>query len=211
MTMETTPSPWLTLTDLGRLYGISAVHCGHLLAEAGLRGANGQPSAAAVAAGQAFSRAPRHHGRAVLWHRDGCGAVLESSGLAPLRRSTLVEQWATLLSALTEGAAAISTSAAQMAEELPPELVEAVNGQLRAMGCPFQVGRPSPCQLERGLPEPGQSEPGQSEPGQSDPAKPAVRPSHRRRAGTKGGQARQAPGPASTQHSNHKRRSRSIS
>jgi len=204
--METTPSPWLTLTDLGRLYGISAVHCGHLLAEAGLRAANGQPSAAAVAAGQAFSRAPRHHGRAVLWHRDGCGAVLESCGLAPLRRSTLVEQWATLLSALTEGAAAISTSAAQMAEELPPELVEAVNGQLRAMGCPFQVGRPSPCQLERGLPEPGQSEPGQSE-----PTKPAVRPSHRRRAGAKAGQARQAPGPSSTQHSNHKRRSRSSS
>ena len=211
--METTPttSPWLTLTDLGRLYGISAVHCGHLLAEAGLRGSDGQPSAAAVAAGQAFSRAPRHHGRAVLWHRDGCGAVLESGGLAPLRRSTLVEQWATLLSALAEGAAAISTSAAQMAEELPPELVDAVNGQLRAMGCAFQVGRPRAAQAARNRPECAFALPSPAEPSQAEPVKPAGRPAPRRRAAAKAGQANPTPGPAASPQGDHQRHSRSLS
>lgn len=138
--METSPtSPWLTLTDLGRLYGISAVHCGHLLAEAGLRGPDGHPSAAAVAAGQAYARHPRHQGRPVLWHREACGAALESRGLMPLGYSTLVHQWADLLAALEEGSAAISTSPAQMAEEMPPALVDPVNRELRAMGCDFQV------------------------------------------------------------------------
>jgi len=211
--METTTpaSPWLTLTDLGRLYGISAVHCGHLLAEAGLRSANGQPSAAAVAAGQAFSRAPRHQGRAVLWHRDGCGAVLEGRGLVPLLRSTLVDQWATLLSALAEGAAAISTSAAQMAEELPPELVDAVNGQLRAMGCAFQVGRPRAGQPKRYRPECAFALPSPAEPSQAEPVKPAGRPAPRRRAAAKAGQANPTPGPAASPQGDHQRRSRSLS
>lgn len=204
----TTPtSPWLTLTDLGRLYGISAVHCGHLLTEAGLRGANGQPSATAVAAGQAFSRAPRHQGRAVLWHRDGCGAVLEDRGLVPLRRSTLVDQWATLLSALAEGAAAISTSAAQMAEELPPDLVDAVNGQLQAMGCSFQVGRPRGGQPQRNRPACAYALPSPAEPSPAESVKPAGRPAPRRRAAAKAGPA--SPAPAATPRGDHQRRSRS--
>jgi hypothetical protein len=32
-----TTSLWLSLTDLGRIFGISAVHCGRLLSDAGLR------------------------------------------------------------------------------------------------------------------------------------------------------------------------------
>ena len=32
------PAPWLTLTGLGRIYGISAVHCGRLLSDAGRQG-----------------------------------------------------------------------------------------------------------------------------------------------------------------------------
>jgi hypothetical protein len=55
----------------------------------------------------------------------------------------LVQQWAALLSALTEGSPSISTSADQMAEELPGELVEPVNRQLRKLGCSFQVQRTS--------------------------------------------------------------------
>ena len=35
--------PWLTLTDLGRRYGISAVYCGKLLTDAGLRDSAGLP------------------------------------------------------------------------------------------------------------------------------------------------------------------------
>ena len=40
--------PWLTLTDLGRLFGISAVFCGKLLSEAGLRDPDGMPNDAAL-------------------------------------------------------------------------------------------------------------------------------------------------------------------
>ena len=32
-----TTSLWLSLTDLGRIYGISAVHCGRLLSDAGVQ------------------------------------------------------------------------------------------------------------------------------------------------------------------------------
>jgi hypothetical protein len=57
-----------------------------------------------------------------------------------VQRRTLVQQWAELLSALTEGSPSISTSADQMAEELPSDLVEPVNAELRQIGCSFQVG-----------------------------------------------------------------------
>jgi hypothetical protein len=60
----------------------------------------------------------------------------------PLAQRTLVEQWAELLWAMKQGSAAISTSAEQMAEDLPGELVEPVNQQLRVNGWDFQVPRP---------------------------------------------------------------------
>ncbi|MFZ9947254.1 MAG: hypothetical protein ACO3FN_09320, partial [Vulcanococcus sp.] len=66
--------------------------------------------------------------------------VFRQAGLEPIQRTTLVQQWAQLLSALTEGSPSISTSAAQMAEDLPGELVEPVNAELRHIGCSFQVG-----------------------------------------------------------------------
>jgi len=58
------------------------------------------------------------------------------------QRSRLVEQWAVLLSALDEGSPSISTSADQMAEDLPGDLVDPVNAELRLLGCSFQVQRP---------------------------------------------------------------------
>ena len=60
----------------------------------------------------------------------------------PLAQRTLVAQWAELLWAMKQGSAAISTSAEQMAEDLPGELVEPVNQQLRVNGWDFQVPRP---------------------------------------------------------------------
>jgi hypothetical protein len=65
--------------------------------------------------------------------------VFQRAGLEPIQRTTLVQQWAELLSALTEGSPSISTSAADMAEDLPGELVEPVNAELRHIGCSFQV------------------------------------------------------------------------
>ena len=130
---------WLSLTDLGRIYGISAVHCGRLLSEAGLRDASGQPSRHALRSGCAIrGHQPHAHGP-TQWHRSHCQAVFQRAGLEPIQRTTLVQQWAELLAALSEGSPSISTSAAQMAEELPGDLVEPVNQQLRELGCGFQV------------------------------------------------------------------------
>lgn len=123
---------WLNLTDLGRIYGVSAVHCGRLLAEAGLRDSHGQPTRSALRRGCA-SAAPTH------WHREHCSAAFERAGLAPVRRVSLVQQWAELLSALIDGSPSISTSAGEMAQEIPGELVEPVNAELRERGCSFQV------------------------------------------------------------------------
>jgi hypothetical protein len=135
----TTEPQWLSLTDLGRTYGISAVHCGRLLSEAGLRDANGQPSRHALRSGCAIrGHQPHAHGP-TQWHRSHCQAVFQRAGFEPIQRTTLVQQWAQLLSALTEGSPSISTSAADMAEDLPGELVDPVNAELRHIGCSFQV------------------------------------------------------------------------
>ena len=141
---STMASPWLTLTGLGRIYGISAVHCGRLLSDAGLRDGDGQPSLRALEEKLAYQHHPQHGGRHALWQRQGCSAILEAGGLVPMQQSTLVEQWVALLSALADGSPSISTSAEQMAEDLPKDLVDPVNRQLRAIGCSFQVSRPRP-------------------------------------------------------------------
>lgn len=128
-------SPWIGLTDLGRLYGLSALQTGRLLQQAGLRRADGDATPEALAQGQAFQR---HHHRP-LWHRQACEAALEAHGLLPLGRQTLIDQWAELLQALQQGSPSISTSAEDMASDLPRELVEPVNRRLQQLGCPFQV------------------------------------------------------------------------
>ena len=138
------PAPWLTLTGLGRIYGISAVHCGRLLSDAGLRDHDGQPSRRALDDKLAYQRHPQHGSRHALWQRQGCCTILEAGGLVPMQHTTLVEQWVALLSALDAGSPSISTSAAQMADDMPRELVEPVNQQLRAIGCSFQVSPPRP-------------------------------------------------------------------
>ncbi|MEN9767157.1 hypothetical protein [Vulcanococcus sp.] len=85
------------------------------------------------------------------------GACESNSPPAP----SLVEQWASLLEVLSGGCASVSTSAEQMAEELPAELVDPVNAELRQLGCSFQVSRPKPPvhrlrrRVERGKARPG--------------------------------------------------------
>ena len=138
--MATAPTnPWRSLTDLGRLHGISAVKFGRLLNRAGLRDASGQPSSQAITEKLAYGHHGDQPGRQTFWHQERCLRLLEQQGLLPRRPSSLVEQWAELLSALFAGSPSISTSAEQMAEDLPRELVGAVNSQLKARGCAFQV------------------------------------------------------------------------
>ncbi len=132
-------SDWLSLTDLGRVYGISAVHTGKLLQAAGLRQADGDPSAEALASGLAQRQHSGQHHQA-LWHRQGCAPHLERQGLVPQKQQSLVGLWADLLAALQQGAPDIAMSAEEMAGEIPGELVQPVNLELRARGCSFQVG-----------------------------------------------------------------------
>jgi len=143
-TTPRSPQPdWLTLTDLGRIYGISALHCGRLLLQAGLRRSDGEPTLRALEGGCAAAAPTRRHGQPPVWHRNNCSEAFEAAGLETVQQASLVQQWANLLSALNEGSASISTSADQMAEDLPGDLVDPVNRELRALGCSFQVNRGS--------------------------------------------------------------------
>jgi len=51
----------------------------------------------------------------------------------------LVQQWADLLELLQQGVAAVTTSAEDMAQDLPRELVSPVNQELQQRGSSFQV------------------------------------------------------------------------
>lgn len=129
---------WLSLTELGRLYGISAVHTGKLLVHAGLRSPDGFPTARSLQKGLALCQHPGDHHQA-LWSRQGCGPHLERQGLELLQQRSLVGLWADLLSALQQGSPAISVSAEEMAGDIPQELVRPVNRELRQRGVSFQV------------------------------------------------------------------------
>lgn len=134
-------STWLNLNDLGRRFGISASHCGRMLEQEGWRDRHGCPTPAALEIGAAEQRAPHSKGRSALWNADLCAAVLERHGHHPVSRAQHVNQWTDLLEAMADGSPSITTSADQMAEELPPDLVDAVNQQLNRRGCPYRVHR----------------------------------------------------------------------
>ncbi|MDM7951878.1 MAG: hypothetical protein QUV07_01480 [Cyanobium sp. CZS 25K] len=129
---------WLTLTELGRRYGVSAVHTGKLLVASGLRRSSGEPTAEALAAGLAMRPQPGHH-HASLWLHQGCAPHLERLGLVPQAQRTLVSLWADLLSALQHGSPSISVSVEEMADDVPRDLVTPVNRELRQRGCSFRV------------------------------------------------------------------------
>jgi hypothetical protein len=134
---------WLSLTDLGRLHGISAVQCGRLLQQAGVRQGDGAPSRHALRCGLARRPASGRRLGGAVWHRRGCGEVLESHGLEPTAQRRMVEQWVDLLEALINAEGAISTTPQDMACELPQDLLGAVNARLRERGCDLQL-QPDP-------------------------------------------------------------------
>jgi len=134
------PSPtWLSLTDLGRIYGISAINCGRALQEHGWRDRHGRPTPGALIAGAAHKHGPQTPPRTALWNGEICRALLEKCGYQPISRTMKVEQWVQLLEALIEGSPSINATAEQMSEDLPEELVFDVNNQLAQRGCRFQV------------------------------------------------------------------------
>lgn len=132
---------WLSLTDLGRIYGISAILTGKLLEAAGLRLASGEPTALAMEGGLAQAQHSAHPHQ-TLWHRQGCGQHLERLGQVQRQGHSLIGLWADLLSALQQGSEAVSMSAEEMADEIPSDLVAPVNRELRQRGCSFQVRSP---------------------------------------------------------------------
>jgi len=135
------PAHWLSLTDLGRIYGISAVHCGQLLSDIGLRQKNGTPSPRALRQGLAYQHHPQSPHPSTVWNEAGCGPLLQHQGLRPMAERRLVHQWADLLSALVQGSPSVSTSPEEMATDLPDALIKPVNLELRQRGCSFQVRR----------------------------------------------------------------------
>jgi hypothetical protein len=135
-------STWVTLNDLGRNFGISPFHCGRALEHEGWRDRQGHPTDAALEAGAVNQHNAHIPGRSVLWNADLCTDLLERCGYRPVTRSEHIGQWTDLLEAMTAGSPSITTTADQMAEELPPDLVEDVNRQLSRRGCRYQVCRP---------------------------------------------------------------------
>ena len=68
---------WLTLTDLGRRFGLSAVSCGRMLSTAGMRDDDGMPSDVALDGGYAYRRPDQNANRSVLWHEERCTELLQ--------------------------------------------------------------------------------------------------------------------------------------
>ena len=50
-----------------------------------------------------------------------------------------ISLWADLLADLDQGAPAISTTANEMAQDVPRQLRNAVNNELARRGCPFRI------------------------------------------------------------------------
>ena len=71
---------WLSLTDLGRIYGISAIHCGKTLEHQGWRDRRGRPTQSALDANAAMQTGPHGQGRPVLGTRPVGGQLLKKKG-----------------------------------------------------------------------------------------------------------------------------------
>ena len=131
--------PWLSLTELGQLFGISSTHCGRVLDRIGWRDRHGRPNKMAVQAGAAESLGSSLRAHTARWNAEVCTALLQQQGYRRITRAEHVKQWEALLEALSEGSSSISTTPEQMAEDLPADLVADVNLQLGKRGCHFRA------------------------------------------------------------------------
>ena len=130
---------WISLNDLGHFYGISAIHCGKILNQRGWRDRRGQPSAEALKVQAARHLGPHGQTQSVVWNQELCGDLLETKGHQPVSLSRQIDQWSQLLEAMQSGSPSITSTADQMAEDMPSELVDGVNQQLAERGCSFRV------------------------------------------------------------------------
>ncbi len=136
---------WFTLTELGRHFGISAVHCGHHLSQAGLRDHDGLPLPKAIDQGYAYKRPEQNANRSVLWNYDRCGGILREHGLHSVEDKRLVEQWADLLEALHVGSPAILVTPQEMADsDMPHHIRPWVNQCLAMRGSQLRINKKSP-------------------------------------------------------------------
>ncbi len=139
MSSPRSATEWLTPTEIGRVYGVSAHHVSQVLQAAGLGQLDGAPTAEALRRGLA-QRRHSSPSKPTLWNRTLFAPYLERAGLHPRRQPQLVDLWADWLSALQQGGDAVVITAEDIAAEIPVELVGAVNQTLRERGCGFQVG-----------------------------------------------------------------------
>ncbi len=130
---------WLSLNDLGNLYGISALHCGRTLQQKGWSDKMGYPTPAALKMGIANSHETKNSANKAFWNAEICKNLLEKTGYQPISREVRIKQWVSLLSALAKGSPSVNATAEQMSEDLPKEFINAVNSQLAKEGCQFRV------------------------------------------------------------------------
>ncbi len=130
---------WLSLADLGRIYGISAFQCGRVLEKQGLRDRFGRPTSCALEAGIASTHNQNNPIHLALWNVELCRKSIERNGYQPISRKTKANQWAQFLEALAAGSPSVNVTPEQMAEDVPEELVGEVNDQLAQRGCDFRL------------------------------------------------------------------------
>ncbi len=130
---------WLSLKDLGQIYGISAMHCGRALQKEGWRDNKGFPTPRALNAGAASIPINQKPALTPLWNEKICKILLEKTGYKPLSKKIQIQQWTILLEELAKGSPSIQTTPQQMAEEMPKSIIKEVNTQLINRGCVFQV------------------------------------------------------------------------
>ena len=130
---------WLTLSNLGTRFGLSKLLCVLALERHGLSDRSGQPTQAARKIGAVQQSKAHNQSCSNLWNVEVCTAVLCSSGYRTVSRIEHISQWVSLLEAMEQGSSSLLTSADQMAEDLPFDLVEEVNHQLSNRGSRFLV------------------------------------------------------------------------
>lgn len=145
---------WVSLGELGRPYGLSAMEIGRLLVQVEWRDVNGEATIRALAKGVA-RRLPSGQNHPAIWHRKGCDHWLESRRLVR-RQPDRIGLWAELLNVLDQGEPAIAETAQEMALEIPSELVSSINAALRSKGSRFQVP-PTSGGVAREAPAPSQA------------------------------------------------------
>ena len=138
-----TTATWLSLKDLGRIYGITPLHCSKALKNNGWQDHLGRPTPGAYKAGVANTNVQKRHTKEVVWNADICKNFLERTGYQPLSRLVQIEQWTQFLEAIEKASSSVKTTPEQMIEDLPNEIANEVNDQLAQRGCKFRISQHS--------------------------------------------------------------------